>query len=78
MDKENTKKTQEMWRDYPNTAYWLKTISEPTKHMIVRNQEIIEVDNDYAGAVESLSYILTGKEMRVKLDFNQVEGRKKT
>ena len=73
-----------MWRDYPNTAYWLKTISEPTKHMIVRNQEIIVysdraecskpsvftiigVDNDYAGAVESLSYILTGKEMRVEL-----------
>lgn len=68
MDKENTKRTQEMWKDYPNTAYWLKTISEPSKHLIVRNQEIVGVDSDYAGAVESLSYILMGKEMSVKVN----------
>lgn len=61
MDKENVTRTQDMWKNYPNTKYWLKTISEPEKHMIIQGQKIIGVDSDYAKAVESLSYILSGK-----------------
>ncbi|MBP1683311.1 MAG: hypothetical protein H6Q27_875 [Ignavibacteriaceae bacterium] len=67
MDKSNVLKTQEMWKDYPNTEYWLKTITEPQEHMIVVDNKIIAVDSDYMRAVESLNYILTGKQKIVTL-----------
>lgn len=71
MDKANVLKTQEMWKDYPNVEYWLKTISEPAKHMIIRENEIIAVDTDYERAVESLSYILLGEQKLVSLTKNE-------
>ena len=50
-----------MWKDYPNVELWLKTISEPAKHMRICDNEIIAVDTNYLVAVESLRYLLTGK-----------------
>lgn len=67
MDKSNVLKTQEMWKDYPNVDYWLKTITEPQEHMVVADNKIIAVDSDYMRAVESLNYILTGKQKIVTL-----------
>ena len=71
MDKANVIKTQEMWKDYLNTEFWLKTISEPAKHMIIRDNEIVSVDSEYAASVESLSYILSGNLGRVTLLTSQ-------
>lgn len=67
MDKAHAFYTQQMWKDYPNVKFWLETISEPAKHMTIRDNKIVDVDWDYAVAVESLSYILTGEQRDVSL-----------
>jgi hypothetical protein len=66
MNKENLIKTQEMWKDYPKAKQWIDTICNPSKHIIINNNEIISYDSEYVLAVESLSYILLGKEMTPK------------
>ena len=76
MDKANVLRTQEIWKDYPNTEYWLKTISEPAKHMIIRDNEVVDVDADYKRSLESLSYILSGEQKRVSLAKRNTEIQK--
>lgn len=61
MDKQNVAKTQCMWKDYPNTKFWIDTISNPSKHMFIENNQVIGIDNDYKMAIESLCYILLGE-----------------
>lgn len=68
MDKAAVKKTQEMWREYPNAAAWIKTISEPARHMIVSENKIVQVDPAYIQAVESLSYLLLGKTSNIEVN----------
>lgn len=68
MNKAHVCYTQEMWKDYENTEFWLKTIAEPAKHMVIRDGKIVSVDWAYAVAVESLSYILTGEQKNVSLE----------
>lgn len=67
MDKAHVFYTQQMWKDYPNAKFWLETISEPAKHMVIRDNKIVSVDWDYAVAVESLSHILLGELKNVSL-----------
>lgn len=62
MDKNNVIKTQEMWKDYENTSFWLDTINNPQKHMIIVNNKVVGVSHAYLMALESLNYILTGNE----------------
>lgn len=62
MDKQNALKTQEMWKDYENTEFWLDTINNPQKHMIIRDNKVIGVSHEYYMALESLNYILTGNQ----------------
>ena len=72
MNKAHVNCTQQMWKDYENTEFWLKTIAEPAKHMEIRDGKIVSVDWDYAVAVESLSYILTGEQKRVSLERKDI------
>ena len=55
MDKQNAIKTQEMWKDYPNTAKWIEAVKNPQKHGFSGVP-----DGDYLKAVESLEHILLG------------------
>ena len=66
MDKGNVIKTQEMWKNYENTLFWLEAINNPEKHMIIRDNKVIGVDNDYKMSLESLNYILTGNQILKK------------
>lgn len=59
MDKQNVIITQKLWKNYPNTEYWIDIISHPEKHMIIYENKVIGVDSDYKKAQESLKYILT-------------------
>lgn len=62
MDKQNVAMTQNMWKDYENTMFWLNTINNPQEHMIIKDNEVVDVSGDYKMALESLNYILTGNQ----------------
>lgn len=55
MEKFNVIKTQEMWKDYPNTKHWISVLKNPQKHGLIGTP-----DSDYLKAIESIEYILLG------------------
>lgn len=63
MDKEHVIATRKMWKDYPNTQYWIDIISHPKEHIFADNNGEIFTDTEYLKAVESLKYILVGEEI---------------
>lgn len=67
MQKDSARKTQKLWQNDPNAKAWIEAISNPAKHITAEGR-VVAVDAEYQKAVESLSYILLGKEAKMSLE----------